>query len=233
MAIHIFACIDTFGDRKMTSDFLAGSIGTNPVIVRKLLAQLKNAGLIEVLRGTGGLVVRKPYEDITFLDIYKAVEAPKGDKMFRFHDDPDENCLVGKNIHRALDPRLDRLQDTMEKGLESVTLADFLADMSSLISENETVNISRSAAKNTAGNIGRSAAKNTSDDNTVGNADDNTKANTRADTGDEDDFKDKNKDKIKDKTKDKTKDKNKDKIKDKSKKKDKKKNKNKKKQRDI
>ncbi|MGN0484787.1 MAG: transcriptional regulator, partial [Lachnospiraceae bacterium] len=39
MAIHMFACIDTFADQKMTSDFMAGSIGTNPVIIRKLLQQ--------------------------------------------------------------------------------------------------------------------------------------------------------------------------------------------------
>ena len=50
MAIHMFACIDTFSDQKMTSDFMAASIGTNPVIVRKILQQLKAAGLIEVAR---------------------------------------------------------------------------------------------------------------------------------------------------------------------------------------
>ena len=53
MAIHMFACIDTFKNRKMTSDFMAGSIGTNPVIIRKLLQKLKAAGLITVSRGTG------------------------------------------------------------------------------------------------------------------------------------------------------------------------------------
>ena len=41
MAIHMFACIDVFKDMKMTSDFMAASIGTNPVIVRKILQQLK------------------------------------------------------------------------------------------------------------------------------------------------------------------------------------------------
>ncbi len=43
MAIHMFACIDTFSDQKMTSDFMAASIGTNPVIIRKLLQQLKSS----------------------------------------------------------------------------------------------------------------------------------------------------------------------------------------------
>ena len=50
MAIHMFACIDAFKEQKMTSDFMAASIGTNPVIIRKLLQQLKAAGLIEVAR---------------------------------------------------------------------------------------------------------------------------------------------------------------------------------------
>ena len=45
-AIHIFACIDTFkDDYKVTSDFLAGSTNVNPVIIRKILIQLKAAGL--------------------------------------------------------------------------------------------------------------------------------------------------------------------------------------------
>ena len=42
MAIHMFACIDTFSDQKMTSDFMAASIGTNPVIIRKLRGLLKS-----------------------------------------------------------------------------------------------------------------------------------------------------------------------------------------------
>lgn len=54
LAIHIFACIDTFGKEcKVTSDFLAGSTNVNPVIIRKILGQLKGAGLIDVARGTG------------------------------------------------------------------------------------------------------------------------------------------------------------------------------------
>ena len=73
MAIHMFACIDTFSDQKMTSDFMAASIGTNPVIIRKLLQQLKAADLVEVLRGTGGVKVKRPFNKITFLDIYQAV----------------------------------------------------------------------------------------------------------------------------------------------------------------
>lgn len=61
LAVHIFACIETFKDEyKVTSDFLAGSTNVNPVIIRKILGQLKKAGLVEVARGTGGASISKP-----------------------------------------------------------------------------------------------------------------------------------------------------------------------------
>lgn len=129
MAIHMFACIDTFTDRKMTSDFMAASIGTNPVIVRKLLQQLKAAGLIEVSRGTGGVTVTKPLDEITFLDVYKAVECTPDEQLFHFHENPNPKCPVGKNIHHVLDDRLNQVQKAMEDKLATMTLADVKNDV--------------------------------------------------------------------------------------------------------
>ena len=129
MAIHMFACIDTFTDRKMTSDFMAASIGTNPVIVRKLLQQLKAAGLIEVSRGTGGVTVTKPLDEITFLDVYKAVECTPDEQLFHFHENPNPKCPVGKNIHHVLDDRLNQVQKAMEDKLATITLADVKNDV--------------------------------------------------------------------------------------------------------
>ena len=133
MAIHMFACIDTFSDQKMTSDFMAASIGTNPVIVRKILQQLKAAGLIEVARGTGGVTITRPLEQITFLDVYKAVECSPDEELFHFHENPNPRCPVGKNIHNILDTRLEAVQNAMEKELRSVTLKDLVADGNQLI----------------------------------------------------------------------------------------------------
>ena len=129
MAIHMFACIDTFTDRKMTSDFMAASIGTNPVIVRKLLQQLKAAGLIEVSRGTGGVTVTKQLDEITFLDVYKAVECTPDEQLFHFHENPNPKCPVGKNIHHVLDDRLNQVQKAMEDKLATMTLADVKNDV--------------------------------------------------------------------------------------------------------
>lgn len=133
MAIHMFACIDTFSDQKMTSDFMAASIGTNPVIVRKLLQQLKAAGLIEVSRGTGGVTITRPLDKITFLDVYKAVECAPDEELFHFHENPNQKCPVGKNIHKVLDSRLIKVQKAMEDELASMTLADVKTDVDKCI----------------------------------------------------------------------------------------------------
>ena len=135
MAIHMFACIDTFTDQKMTSDFMAASIGTNPVIVRKLLQQLKAAGLIEVSRGTGGVTVTKPLNEITFWDIYKAVECTPDEELFHFHENPNQACPVGRNIHHVLDDKLAKVQEAMEKELATITLADVKRDIALTIEE--------------------------------------------------------------------------------------------------
>lgn len=129
LAIHIFACIDTFGNEyKVTSDFLAGSTNVNPVIIRKILGQLKGAGLIEVARGTGGTTVTKPLNEITFLDVYHAVECVENGELFHFHKNPSTSCPVGRNIHHILDDKLLRVQHALEKELASITLADIKQD---------------------------------------------------------------------------------------------------------
>lgn len=124
MAIHMFACIETFKDQKMTSDFMAASIGTNPVIVRKLLQQLKAAGLIEVKRGTGGIELTRPLEEISFLDVYRAVECTPDEQLFHFHENPNPKCPVGSTIHIMLDDKLAEVQQAMEDKLAEMTLAD-------------------------------------------------------------------------------------------------------------
>ena len=136
LAVHIFACIDTFGNEyKVTSDFLAGSTNVNSVIIRKILGQLKGAGLIEVARGTGGTTVTKPLDEITFLDVYNAVECVENGELFHFHENPSTNCPVGRNIHYILDDKLYRVQSALEKELASITLADIKQDTEKYLSE--------------------------------------------------------------------------------------------------
>lgn len=125
VGLHILACIDAFAsEMKVTSDFLAGSIGTNAVIIRRLLSQLKEAGLITVARGTGGCELTRPLDEITFYDVYKAVDAVDEDNLFRMHEHPNPLCPVGRNIHTLLEGKLAEIQKAMEEKMKMYTLAD-------------------------------------------------------------------------------------------------------------
>ncbi|MBD5543590.1 MAG: Rrf2 family transcriptional regulator [Lachnospiraceae bacterium] len=136
IAIHMFACINTFEkERKVTSDFLASSVEVNPVVIRRILVQLKTAELVHVQRGTGGATIARPLEEITFLDIYKAVECVEDGELFHFHENPNIECPVGRNIHNVLDEKLERVQKAMEREMESITLADIVSDMELYLSK--------------------------------------------------------------------------------------------------
>ncbi|QPK94346.1 Rrf2 family transcriptional regulator [Actinomyces sp. zg-332] len=125
IAVHIFVCINTFEcNEKVTSKFLAGSINTNPVIVRQIVSMLKLKGLVNSSRGSSGITIAKDPSEITLLDIFQAVDLIDNGELFNFHDNPSQECPVGKNIHSILDDKLCCFQKALEKKLESVTLDD-------------------------------------------------------------------------------------------------------------
>ena len=134
IAIHIFACMETFGkDYKITSDFLASSIQVNPVIIRNILSQLRKAGLIKVARGTGGTTALRPLDQITFYDVYLAVDLLEEGELFHFHENPNPDCPVGKNIHASLDDKLMQIQRAMENQMKQYSIADVVNDVKQCI----------------------------------------------------------------------------------------------------
>lgn len=136
IALHIFTCADTFkGEYKITSDFLAESINTNPVIIRKILTQLKAAGLITVSRGTGGIELTRDLSEISFYDVYEAVGAIENGDLFHFHESPNPKCPVGRNIHALLDGKLKAIQNAMEDEMRRYTLLDLRNGMAELLAE--------------------------------------------------------------------------------------------------
>lgn len=136
VALHIFTCVDAFKDEyKVTSDFLASSINTNPVIVRRLLAKLKKAGLIKVARGPGGIEVTRPLSEISLLDVYEAIETENKTDIFRFHESPNPKCPVGRNIHNLLDGKLTAIQTAMKNEMRKYTIADLSSELHELLKE--------------------------------------------------------------------------------------------------
>lgn len=129
IAIHMLAAIDYFGDQEtVNSASLADSIGSNPVIIRNLMSELKHAGLIDTKRGPGGIKLLKPLDQITFYDVYLAVEKNK-DELFNFHEHVNLNCPVGRNIHQALSDKLLKIQRNFEDDLKRQTVGDVEKDV--------------------------------------------------------------------------------------------------------
>ena len=132
IAVHILLAIVEFeGKEKTTSAFLAGSVNVNPVIIRNTLGQLKAAGLVTVKAGEGGTSLAKEPKDITLLDVFDAVE--KEEALFHFHENPNPECPVGKNVHAVLDNKLFAIREVMREKMKSITLQDLIDDMNNIL----------------------------------------------------------------------------------------------------
>jgi Rrf2 family protein len=112
----------------LSSEMIAGSVNTNPVLIRRLLAMLAEAGLTTSQLGAGGgaLLAREP-RDITLLDVYRAVDDPQ---LFAMHrEETNPACTVGRHIQGVLRGIIDDAQRAMEASLASRTLADATAEV--------------------------------------------------------------------------------------------------------
>lgn len=128
VAIHILSLITAFKDEHATSEWIASSVNTNPVVIRRISSQLKKAGIIENQVGGSGSVLDKSPSEITLLDVYRAVQTQKD--LFSIHEAPNPKCPVGKNIQSALQNVFEDVQSAMERELARKTLADILGQLS-------------------------------------------------------------------------------------------------------
>ena len=133
IAIHTLLCIEHFGkERKVTSNFIADSTNVNPVIIRRILGELKDAEIVSVGLGVGGASIIKPLEEITMLDVFKAVNCLEGN-LFNFHNNPNIECPVGNKIHNVLDNRLETIENTMLNEMSKVNLKMLADDLENSI----------------------------------------------------------------------------------------------------
>lgn len=126
-AIHVLLMIAVLpASYKITSEFLASSVGSNPVEIRKLLSSLKKAGIIDVTRGPGGAKLKKSPEDITLLDIYNAVDSASLDELIGVHSHPAPQCPFGKNISNLLEKPYAEISEAVREKMSAITLAQLL-----------------------------------------------------------------------------------------------------------
>lgn len=132
-AVHILLMTAVLSTKtKVTSEFLATSVGSNPVDIRRLLSSLKKAGLMDVPRGTGGAALKKAPEDISLLDIYSAVDQTSLDELIGIHAHPEPLCIFGRNIGQLLSESYQKVGDAVRDSLSSVTLQDLLVRLQEL-----------------------------------------------------------------------------------------------------
>lgn len=136
VGVHILTLIELNKDGISSSEFLAGSVNTNPSLIRKIMGMLKKAGLIEVQPGIAGAKLAKEPATITLLDVYKAVDVVKEKELFSLHDNPHPDCPVGRNIQDSITPILSAAQFALEKVLGKVTIEEVIKD----IEEKENTN---------------------------------------------------------------------------------------------
>jgi Rrf2 family protein len=131
IAAHALAWIGLYqrqGHEVATSEQIASSANTNPVVIRRLLGELRAAGLVESRRGVGaGWTLTRELGSITLLDVYDAVESGP---LFAMHrGTPDQGCVVGHGIQPAMQGIYGGIEEKLRAELASVTMEDVLRDV--------------------------------------------------------------------------------------------------------
>ncbi|EIJ78447.1 rrf2 family protein [Bacillus methanolicus PB1] len=136
VAVHILSLLALEKNKVCTSEWIAGSVNTNPVVIRRVLGMLKKAKLVNVRAGAGGASLTKSLNKITLLDVYRAVDVVEEGELFQFHENPNPNCPVGSSIQPVLELVLLRAQNAMEKVLEEITMEEITAGIVKKIKSN-------------------------------------------------------------------------------------------------
>ena len=136
IGVHILSLLSIAKDAHCTSEWIAGSVNTNPVIIRRILGNLKKAGLVQVRAGSGGASLIKKLDEITLLDIYRAVEVVEAGELFNFHEEPNPKCPIGANIQGVLQLILRRSQMAMEQVLADITMEELVTTLTIEINNN-------------------------------------------------------------------------------------------------
>lgn len=128
MAVHIMTTLlyleETYSMEKVSSEVLASSVNTNPVVVRRILGALNRMGLIRAERGkAGGISLARAPSKVSLLDIYRAVLTEQ--ELVALHDNPkNPKCLVSCKVRDVLACHLEKAQHAFERELAKVTLRD-------------------------------------------------------------------------------------------------------------
>ena len=123
VAVHALALLAIVRGKPATSDYIARSVNTNPVVIRRILGVLGKAGLVETHPGAGGgSELAKDPADISLLDIYRLMG---NIDLFPMHTQPpSDDCICGRHIQNVLSDVFSEAQQAMERILAGLTVQD-------------------------------------------------------------------------------------------------------------
>lgn len=125
IAVHVLAILAKSCDERIKSDYIAKSVNTNPVVIRRLLSTLYESGLVVSQTGMcGGSCLTRQPDEISLLEIYRTVSKTE---VFALHPNtPDQHCSVGKNIQAVLEKLQSEVDEAIEEKLAKYTLQDVM-----------------------------------------------------------------------------------------------------------
>lgn len=127
LAVHVLCLLAMQPEGRMTSGFLALSIGTNPVVIRRLMAKLREAGLVTSKGAAGGgWMLTRPAAKISLHGVRSALEDEVAMRMHK--EQPHPACPVGQGVHQALSLVYGHVDAAIDRALAHVSVADVLAD---------------------------------------------------------------------------------------------------------
>jgi len=127
VAVHALTVIACHADERHTSRAIAGSIATNPVVIRRLLASLARAGIVESAHGAkGGFRLAKPAARISLHDVYKAVEEGV---FFAQREQKNEKCPIACRMQAILGGVFARVESKVLPELKRTSLADIVGQI--------------------------------------------------------------------------------------------------------
>ena len=127
VSVHILTLLAANEDNLLTSDAIATSVNTNPVVIRRTMSHLRRHGLVDSRPGTsGGWRLVRPAAQISLGEIYRVVSH---EDVLSMHNHPNPDCLVGGNIQAPLTAVFGRAEDAMQTELDGFTVADILQDV--------------------------------------------------------------------------------------------------------
>ena len=125
-AVHIMIFIHLNPNMDLSSQAIAKSLKSNPSFVRQILMKLRTAGLVQSVRGRPSPKLARDPGAISLLEIYRAVEG--GKRLLHLDTHINPICNIGFNIQYALRHAYEKVQDAAENVMNSIPLADILAE---------------------------------------------------------------------------------------------------------